>query len=113
MYFDIENNRHIHSILNNEIKIVDNFKYLGSWMQSTEKDFNIREVLTWSAVNKMKKLLKSSSGDSIKVRIIRFKIEIIYTYGADNWTTIKSIIKRIDGCYNRLLRMDLNISWKD
>ena len=90
MYFDIENNRHIHSILNNEIKIVDNFKYLGSWMQSTEKDFNIREVLTWSAVNKMKKLLKSSSGDSIKVRIIRFKIEIIYTYGADNWTTIKS-----------------------
>ena len=45
MYIDIVNNQHIHTILNNEIKIVDNFKYLGSWMQSSEKYFNIRKAL--------------------------------------------------------------------
>ena len=35
MYFGIEKNQHIHTILNNEIKIVDNFKYLDSWMVTT------------------------------------------------------------------------------
>ena len=43
MYFGIDNNQHIQTILNNEIKIVDNFKYLGSWMQISEKDLNIRK----------------------------------------------------------------------
>ena len=28
-------------------------------MQSSEKDFNIRKALAWSAANKMKKLWKS------------------------------------------------------
>ena len=113
MYFGIDNNQHIHTILNNEIKIVDNFKYLGSWMQSSEKDFNIRKALAWSAANKMKKLWKSSIRDSLKVRIFRATIETIYTYGAETWTTTKTMNKRIDGCYTRLLRMALNISWKD
>ena len=71
MYFGIDNNQHIHTILNNEIKIVDNFKYLGSWMQSSEKDFIIRKALVWSAANKMKKLWKSIIRDSLKVRIFR------------------------------------------
>ena len=113
MYFGIDNNQHIHTILNNEIKIVDNFKYLGSWMQSSEKDFNIRKALAWSAANKMKKLWKSSTRDSLKVIIFRAMIETIYTYGAETWTTTKTMTKRIDGCYTRLLRMALNISWKD
>ena len=113
MYFGIDNNQHIHTILNNEIKIVYNFKYLGSWMKSSEKYFNIRKALAWSSANKMKKLLKSSIRDSLKVRIFRATIETIYTYGAETWTTTKTMNKRIDGCYTRLLRMALNISWKD
>ena len=113
MYFGIDNNQHIHTILNNEIKIVDNFKYQGSWMQSSEKNFNIRKALAWSAANKMKKLWKSRIRDSLKVRIFRATIETIYTYGAETWTTTKTMNKRIDGCYTRLLRMALNISWKD
>ena len=100
MYFGIEYNQHIHTILNNEIKIVDNFKYLGSWMQSS----NIRKALAWSAANKMKKLWKSSIRDSLKVRI--FRATIVYTYGDETWTTTKTMNKRIDGCYTRL-------SWKD
>ena len=113
MYFDIDNTEHIHTILNSKIKIVDNFKYLGAWMESSEKDFNIRKALAWSAANKMKKLWKSSIQDSLKIRIFRATIETIYTYGAETWTTTKTMIKRIDGCYTRLLRMALNVSWKD
>ena len=82
-------------------------------MQSSEKYFNIRKALAWSAANKMKKLWKSCIRDSLKVRIFRATIETIYTYGAATWTTTKTMNKRIDGCYTRLLRMALNISWKD
>ena len=113
MYFGIDNNQHTHTILNNEIKIVNNFKYLGSWIQISEKDFIIRKSLAWSADNKMKKLWKSSIRDSLKVRIFSATIETIYTYGAETWKTTKTMNKRIYGCYTRLLRMALNISWKD
>ena len=113
MYFGIDNNQHIHTILNSEIKIVDNFKYLGSWMQSSEKDLNIRKALAWSAANNMKTLWKSSIRYSLKVRIFRATIETKYTYGAETWTTTKTMNTRIDGCYTRPLRMALNISWKD
>ena len=78
-------------------------------MQSSEKDFNIRKALAWSAANNMKKLWKSSIIDSLKVRIFMATIETIYTYGAETWTTTKTMNKRIDGCYNTLLRMALNI----
>ena len=104
----------MHTILNSEIKIVDNLlQHLGSWMQSTEKAFIIRKALSWSAANKMKKLWKLSIGDSLKVRIFTATIETIYTYGAEIWTTTKSMIKIIDGSYAKLLRVALNISWKD
>ena len=84
-----------------------------NWMQSSEKDFNIRKALAWSAANKMKKLWKLSIRDSLKVRIFRATIETIYTYGAETWITTKTTNKQIDGCYTRLLRMALNISWND
>ena len=35
-----------------KLKQVDNFKYLGSWIQSNEKDMNIRIGQAWSALNK-------------------------------------------------------------
>ena len=40
-------------------------------------------------------------------------IETIFTYGPETWTTTNTMNKRIYGCYTRLLRMALNISWKD
>ena len=40
----------------NTLKIVENFKYLGAWTQSTEKDITIRKALTWSACHKLRKV---------------------------------------------------------
>ena len=36
------------------LKEVQNFKYLGGWVASSEQDFEIRKALAWSACNKMK-----------------------------------------------------------
>ena len=40
-------------------------------------------------------------------------IESILLYNATTWTMNKTLTKRLDGAYNRLLRYALNISWKD
>ena len=33
-------------------------------------------------------------------------------YGSNTWTLTKSMEKSLDGCYTRMLRMVLNISWR-
>ena len=41
------------------VNVVKNFKYLGAWMLSSQKDFEIRKALSWSAIHKMKSIWKS------------------------------------------------------
>ena len=51
------------------LEIVDNFKYLGAWIESTSKDFAVRKALAWSACHKMKKIWKSSLSRKMKIRL--------------------------------------------
>jgi hypothetical protein len=44
------------------IEIVEDFKYLGSYMASTDKDINARIALAWAAFAKLKSILSSRSG---------------------------------------------------
>ena len=41
------------------IKDDDNFKYLGGWMHSTEKDFLVRKALAWGARHKFRTIWDS------------------------------------------------------
>ena len=45
-------------------------------------------------------------------RLSKASVKSILLYGADSWTLTKSLSKRIDGIYTRLLRKMRNISWK-
>ena len=49
----------------------------------------------------------------LKVRLFQATVESILLYGSETWTISKSLSKRIDGCYTRMLRMALNINWRD
>ena len=40
-------------------------------------------------------------------------VESILLYGSETWTLTKTLQKRLDGCYTRMLRMAYNISWKE
>ena len=62
------------------LKKVQNFKYLGGWVASTEQDFEIRKTLAWSACNKMKKIWKSNMNRKIKVRLFRTIVESVLVY---------------------------------
>ena len=77
------------TLAGNKLKQVDNFKYLGSWIQSSEKDMNIRIGQAWSALNKMMKVWKSNLKNHLKVGFFRATVESVLLYGDeclyDDW----------------------------
>ena len=103
----------IKTLSGSTVKRVDNFKYLGSWMESSEKDFEVRKALAWSACHKMKNIWKSKLSRKIKIRIFKATVESVLLYGCQTWTINKTFEKRLDGCYTRMLRMVLDVSWKE
>ena len=68
----------IHSLLNEDIKVVNNFKYLGAWMSSSSKDFEIRKALAWQACHKLKKLWNSKLKRKLKIRTFQATIKVSY-----------------------------------
>ena len=68
----------IKTISGSILKEVDNFKYLGGWMNSSEKDFNIRKALAWSAYNDLRKIWTSNLNKKIKIRLFRSTVEYVF-----------------------------------
>ena len=95
------------------VNVVNNFKYLGAWMLSSQKDFEIRKALSWSTIHKMKSIWKSKMNINLKIRTFKATIEPILLYGSECWTIDASLRKKIDGCYTRLLRLATDTSWKE
>ena len=108
MPINTRNNIQIKTLSNNILKCVEDYKYLGSHILNSEKDFNIRKGMAWNACNKMDKLWKSSLSRNIKIRLFRVTIEPILLYGSETWTLSARQHRRLDGCYTRLLRRVLN-----
>ena len=101
------------SLNNTIIERVEDFKYLGSYIVDSEKDFKIRKALAWDACNKLDKIWLSNLPNSLKVRTFRTLIEPILLYGSETWTLSTKLEKRINGCYTNLLRTVQNISWRN
>ena len=95
------------------IEKVNDFVYLGSWIANTEHDFRVRKAKAWASCHQMKKIWTSNLRQDLKKRLFVATVESILLYGSETWTITKSMAKRIDGCYTRMLRMALNINWKE
>lgn len=95
------------------IERVNDFVYLGSWIANTEHDFRVRKAKAWASCHQMKKIWTSNLRQDLKKRLFVATVESILLYGSETWTITKSMAKRIDGCYTRMLRMALNINWKE
>ena len=91
---------------------MSNYKYLGAWISSSEKDFEIRKALAWTVMHRMKRLWTSNMSNQLKIRAFKATVETVLLYGSQCWTVDSKLRKRIDGCYTRLLRMAQHISWK-
>ena len=44
------------TVNNENIKKVDNFKYLGAWIDDTANDVKVRKALTWNSCNKLNEI---------------------------------------------------------
>ncbi len=88
------------------------FKYLGAWVDTTYQDIRIRKGQAWSAMTKMDTIWKSNMSRKTKINYFRATAEYVLLYGCETWTLTKKLEKSIDGCYTRMLRKALNISWR-
>ena len=99
-------------------KIVEDFKYLGAWVDSSEKDVKIRKPQTWRTCHQMRNIWNSYLSRKFKIRLMittavsqHVDSVMLYSYGCETWTLTNSLIKKLDGTYTQILRMVLNIHW--
>ena len=93
------------------LKRVDDLKYLGAWIDSSAKYLKIRKSLAWRTYHQMRNIWKSTLNRKMKLRIMHTTIGSVLLYGCETWTLTKTLLKKLDGTYTRILRMILNVHW--
>ena len=94
------------------LKLVDKFTYLGSSVESTEKDIETRLTKAWTYINRLSIIWKSDLTDKMKRSFFQAAVTSILLYGCTTWTLTKRLEKKLDGNYTRMLRAILNKSWQ-
>ena len=89
-----------------------NITYLGSSVESTEKDIETRLTKAWTAINRLSIIWKSDLTDKMKRSFFQAAVTSILLYGCTTWTLTKRLEKKLDGNYTRMLRAILNKSWQ-
>jgi hypothetical protein len=67
--FNMQPAPEIKTISGDSLDIVEDFKYLGSYIENAEKDVNIRKGQAWHALNKLHKIWKSQLFSEVKVHL--------------------------------------------
>ena len=68
------------------INIVEDFKYLGSYVGSTERYVKVRIGLAWEAFDKLKSILRSPKVKlNFKIRLFKAACISILLYGCETW----------------------------
>ena len=94
------------------LKLVNDYKYLGSFISSSEKDFITRKGMAWSACNDLHRIWVSDLHINLKLDIFKTLIVPILLYGCETWTLSAKQQKHLDGTFTRLLMRVKNLSWK-
>ena len=102
----------IYALNGGQIGRVDTFKYLGGWMKDSASDMLIRKALAWQACHKLQPIWSSSLNRAFKTRLFLCTVESVLLYNSETWSLTKQMEKSLDGAYTRMLRMALNVSWK-
>jgi hypothetical protein len=100
------------SVNGKEIMIVDDFKYLGSYIMSVKKEVKNRIALAWVAFTRLKKLLTSplpKPDVNFRVRLLNAACLSVLLYGCETWTLTAKLEAELDifarKCYRAMLRI--------
>ena len=58
---------------------VDNFKYLGSWVENTSKDLKIRKGQAWTAIRKLDNIWKSKLPRNLKINYFELQLKAFFS----------------------------------
>ena len=86
MTINIPGHEPLATMKSKELAEVSNFKYLGSYIQSSEADLKAKITVVWKALNSMSTVWKSHISDSVKWKFFQATVEIILLYGCEAWT---------------------------
>ena len=111
-YMSYNQTGNISTLEGTPLKLVDKFTYLGSSVESTEKDIETRLTKAWTAINRLSIIWKSDLTDKMKRSFFQAAVTSILLYGCTTWTQTKRLEKKLDGNYTRMLRAILNKSWR-
>lgn len=94
-----------------EVAIVNDFKYLGAYVGSTNKDVKVRIGLAWVAFHKLKSILKAPKTKiNFKIRLFKAACISILLYACETWILTKHLANRLDAyatnCYRIMLGID-------
>ena len=76
----------IHTVDGSCLEEVKDFKYLGSWVRSTEQDIQVRKAMVWKVCNKLTKIWKSTLSRNLKIKLFHATVESVLLYGCETWT---------------------------
>ena len=93
-----------------DIAVVDDFKYLGSYVGSTAKDVSARIALAWVAFARLKPILRATRPTiEFKMRLFNAACLSILLYGCESWTLTEPLKKKLDvfarTCYRIILEV--------
>ena len=96
---------------NNElVEEVDDFKYLGSMMNSCQSDLKIRRGLAWTSFWQMKSIWHSKTLPvKLKLRIFQSTCLSIFLYGCEAWPITSAMASLINSYATSCYRFILNI----
>ena len=80
-----------------QIKMVEDFKYLGSYT-NTEKDTSCRIGMAWAAAHKLDKIWRSPLCRRTKIKLFKAAVESILLYGTESWAMYVRATRKLDGC---------------
>jgi len=69
--------------------------------------------MEWRACNKMDQIWKSNVNRTLKIRLLTSTVEAVLLYGCETWSLSKKQEQELGGCYTKMLRKTLNISWRE
>ena len=97
-YMSYNNNQHfdIKTIDGTDLKIVEDFKYLGAWIYSSEKYVKIRKAQAWRTCHQMRNICNSKLSSKFKIRLMIATVESVLLYGFATWILTNSLFKKLD-----------------
>ena len=99
MTFNVEGNVRISIIDGLVIEVKDDFKFLGPYVSSTEKEIRVRKAQACRALHDLKNIWKSAMSDNVKRALFRASDEPILLYGSETGTLTMNQEARPNGCY--------------